>query len=144
MYGGHYDGRERGFQELAAMLGDAKVATQQGLRRGGAHANDYFRMKRGDFGFEPRPASCYFPGAGFFVDAAFSSGLPFKMLHGVGAVNFFAVNSCFRKRLIQEVAGGADEWFAFQVFVIARLFADKNNFCVGQALAEHCLRGVFP
>jgi hypothetical protein len=28
------------------------------------------------------------------------------------------------------VAGGADEWFAFQVFVIARLFADKNKFCV--------------
>jgi hypothetical protein len=27
-------------------------------------------------------------------------------------VNFFAVNSCFRKRLIQEVAGGADEWLA--------------------------------
>jgi hypothetical protein len=60
MHGGHYDGRERGFQELAAMLSDAKVATQQGLCCGGAEANNYFRMECGDFGFEPRPAGRYF------------------------------------------------------------------------------------
>jgi hypothetical protein len=73
MHGGHYDGRERGFQELPAMLGDAKAAAEQRLRCGGAKTNDYFGMERGDFGIEPRPASCYFPGARFFVDAAFSA-----------------------------------------------------------------------
>jgi hypothetical protein len=101
-------------------------------------------MERSDFGIEPRPASCYFPGVEFFVDAAFSSRFPLEVFYRICDVNFFAVNSCFRKRFIQELAGGADEWFAFQVFVIARLFADKNNCCVGQALADHSLRSVFP
>ena len=64
--------------------------------------NDYFRMERRDFGIEPRPASCYLPGAGFFVNAAFSSRFPFEVFYRICDVNFFAVNSCFRKRLIQE------------------------------------------
>ncbi len=65
MHGGHYDGRERRFQELAALLGDAKVAAEKGLRRGGAEANDYFRTQLGDF-----------RSAGFFVDAVPLRGVP--------------------------------------------------------------------
>jgi hypothetical protein len=56
------------------MLGDAKVAAQQRLRRGGAETNNYFRKECGYFGVQPRPAGCYFRGTGFFVDAAFSEG----------------------------------------------------------------------
>ena len=78
------------------------------------------------------------------MDAAFSSRFPLEVFYRVGDVDFFAVNARFRKRLIQEVASGPDKWFAFQVFLIARLFADKNDFRVGQALAKNCLRGVFP
>lgn len=124
MGGGHHDGREWGFQELAAMLGDAKIATQQGLCRGGAEANNYFRMERGDFGVEPRPAGSNFRGIGFFVDAAFSAGLPFKMLHGIGDVDLFAINACCDESLIQEATSGPDKWFAFQIFLIAGLFAN--------------------
>lgn len=126
------------------MLGDAKIATQQGLRRGGAEANNYFRMECGDFGVEPRPASRYFCCIWFFVDATFSSRFPLEVFDRVGDVNFLAVNACFRKRLIQEVAGGPDKRFAFQILLIARLFADKNNLRGRQAFAEHGLRGVSP
>jgi len=114
------------------------------LRCGGPKTNDYFRMERGDFGIEPRPASCYFPGAGFFVDAAFSSRFPLEVFYRICDVNFFAVNSCFRKRLVQEVAGGPDKRFAFSIFLITGLFADKNDFRAGQPFTEHGLRGVFP
>jgi hypothetical protein len=76
----------------------------------------------------------------FFVDAAFSPGLPFKMLHGIGDVNFFTVNACFRERLVQQPAGRADK----RIFLVTGLFADKDNFRAGQPFAEHGLRGAFP
>lgn len=79
MHGGHHDGREWRFQELAATLGDAKVAAQQGLRRGGAEANDNFRTECGDFGIEPRVAGSYFRSIGFFVDATFSTRFPLEV-----------------------------------------------------------------
>jgi hypothetical protein len=88
------------------MLGDAKVAAEQGLRRGGPETNDYFRVKRGEFGLQPGPASSYFRSIGFFVDATFSTRFPFKMLHGIGDVNCFAINTCFCESLVQEMAGG--------------------------------------
>ena len=121
----------------------AKVATEQRLCRGGAEANNYFRVECGDFGVEPRPAGRYFCCIWFFVNAAFSSRFPLEVFCRVGDVNLFAVDACFRKRFIQEVAGGADKRFAFQIFLIAWLFADKNNSRSREALAEHGLRGMF-
>jgi hypothetical protein len=75
------------------MLGDAKIATQQGLCHGDAEANNYFRMECGDFGFEPRPTGRYFCCIWFFMNAAFSSRFPLEVFYRVGDVNFFAVNA---------------------------------------------------
>ena len=87
--------RECRFHKFAAMLCDAKILAEQGLGGGGAEADDHFGVDRSDFGVEPRPASGDFGGAGFFVDAAFAARLPFEMFHGVGDVNFFAIDAGF-------------------------------------------------
>ena len=126
------------------MLGDAKVAAQQGLRRGGAEANNYFRMECGDLGVEPRPAGGYFCGIWFFVDAAFSSRFPLEVFYRVGDANLFAANACLRESLVEKAAGRPDKRFAFSIFLIAGLFADKDNFRAGQTFTEHGLRGVLP
>lgn len=126
------------------MLSDAKVATQQRLCRGGAEANNYFRMECGDFGIEPRAASSYFRSIGFFVDATFSSRFSLEVLHGIGNVNLFAINACFRKGFVQKPAGRADKRFSFPIFLIAGLFADKDNSRAGQTFAEHSVCGAFP
>lgn len=54
------------------------------------------------------------------------------------------INTRFGESFVEELAGRTDERFAFQVLLIAWLFTDKDNFCVGRAFAEYGLCGVFP
>src|SRR5262249_39544569 len=56
MDGGHHEGSQGRFHELAALQCDAKVFPEQGLSRCGAEANDHFRLDRCDFRVEPWPA----------------------------------------------------------------------------------------
>lgn len=66
------------------------------------------------------------------------------MFYYVGDIDLLAINTCFRESFVEQAAGGTDKGFAFQIFLIARLFTDENNFCVGRTFAEYGLRGVLP
>src|ERR1700730_13240982 len=144
MHGGGEVGREGGIDKFAAMLRDAKILAEKRLGGGGAEADNHFGMNSSDLGIKPRAARGDFGGIGFFVDAAFSPGLPFEMFHGIGDVNFFAVDSGFDERVVEKLAGGADERFAGQVFLIAGLLADEHQLAMGGAFAENGLRAELP
>src|ERR1700692_2826784 len=49
MYGGGDVGSEAGFDEFAAMLGDAKIFAEQGLSGGGAQTDDNLGANGGNF-----------------------------------------------------------------------------------------------
>ena len=59
----------------------------------------------------------------------------------IGAI--YANQYPLRRELRRGAAGRTDERFAFQVLLIAWLFTDKDNFCVGRAFAEYGLCGGF-
>ena len=144
MDSGHDHLRERRFEKFAAMLGDSEIAAEQGLGGGGTEADDYLGFEGCNFGLEPGAAGFNFRGAGLFVDAAFSSWFPFEMLYGIRDVNFLAIDSRCDERFVEKFAGGADERFAFEIFLIAGLLADHHHFCERRAFTENCLRGIPP
>ena len=128
MHSGHDVRRERGLEKLAAMLRDAKIAAEEGLRSRGAETHDHFGPERGDLGFEPRTAGCDFGGVGLFVDAAFAAGLPLEMFYGVRDIDFLTVDASFDEGGVEELACRSDEGTALEVFLISRLFADEHDF----------------
>ena len=144
MDGGGYVGSQIGFYEFAAMLGYAKFLAEQSLGRGGAEADDHFRLQAGDFGLQPGAAGVDFRGGWLFVDAAFPSRLPAEMFHRIRDVNFFAIDSRFEQRFIEQIAGRADEGLAGTVFLIAGDFSYQHHLRIRFAFAEDGLRGALP
>ena len=134
---------ECGFEELAAALRDAECATEQGLRGGGAETDHDFGLEQCDFGIEPWAAGGDFRAIWFFVDAAFAARLPFEMFDGVGDIGFVAIDAGLLERGVEEFSGGADEWLALAIFLVAWLLADENDARFAGAIAEDGLRGVF-
>src|ERR1700693_4055354 len=101
MGGGHDEWDERRFHDLAAMLRDAEVTSQQSLRSGSPEANDHFRLQRSDFRVEPRTARGDLGPVRLFVNAPLAPCLPFEMLDRVSDVGFFAVDAGFLERAVQ-------------------------------------------
>ncbi len=118
---------ERRIDPLPTLAADAKIRAEEGLGGGGAETNDDFRLQNAELRVEPRAAGGDFAGAGFFVDAALAARLPFKMFDGVGDVNIGAVEAGGGKGFVEEFSGRADERFAGEIFIVAGLFADKDN-----------------
>src|SRR3954468_16748650 len=63
-------------KELAAVLGDTKIAAEPRLGGGGAHADDHIWFDDEDFGLQPWPAGFDLAGGWFFVKPAFAAWLP--------------------------------------------------------------------
>ena len=78
------------------------------------------------------------------MDAAFAAGLPLEMFHGVGDVNFLAVDAGFHKRVIEQLACGADERFSGKIFLVAWLFAHEHELAVRCAFPENGLGAELP
>ena len=78
------------------------------------------------------------------MEAAFAGGFPFEMFHAVGDVGFGASDAGFFECFVEHAAGGADEWFAFEIFFVAGLFADENDAGMFGAFAEDGLGAGFP
>ena len=76
------------------------------------------------------------------MNSALSSRLPLKMLHRIGDVHFLAINPGFFECLIHDFPCRSDEWFACDIFVITRLFADEHNRRALWAFSKHRLRGA--
>jgi len=77
------------------------------------------------------------------VDAALAAGLPLEVLDDVGDVRQLPVDARLLERLVEQPAGGPDERFARQVFLVAGLLADEDDLGLWRALAEDRLRRVF-
>src|SRR6185369_15740072 len=101
--------RQRRLDKFSAMLGDAKLRSEQSLRRGRSQADDDPRFDDGDFRVEPGTASSYFAGIGFFVNAPLAARFPLKMLYDIRDVNFCTVDARFFQSAIEQLAGGADK-----------------------------------
>jgi hypothetical protein len=129
-------------EDLAAGLGDAEGFSHEGLGGGGAEADDELGADGFDLGFEPGAAGFDFAGIGFGVDSPCAAGLEFEMFHRVGDVDGGAVDADLFEGAVEELAGGADEGFAGEVFLVAGLFADEHDGGGGGAFAEDDLGGV--
>src|SRR5438132_907994 len=81
-------------------------------------------------------------GAGLLMDAPFPALLEEEVLDGVGYVNRGAINPCFLKSAIGQLAGWPDKRPAHLVLLIARLFAYKHNRCGRPALAKDGLSRI--
>src|SRR5436305_8185578 len=64
------------------------------------------------------------------------------MLRRIGDITLLARDFCGLHPLIQYSSRRADEGLSSAVFLIARLFADKHDDCIGGAFAEDSLGGV--
>jgi hypothetical protein len=106
--------------------------------------NDYHGSDESNLRVEPGPAGGNFTGAGLFVDAAFPTWFPLEMFHYIGDMNFFAINTCFEERSLQQTPGRSDKRLSVQIFVVSRLFAYEHDASFGSALAKNSLCGVFP
>src|SRR5207237_6693332 len=68
---------------------------------------------------------------------------PFEVFHDVGDVDEIAVDPRRLERLVEELAGRADEGAPDLVLRVARLLADEHRPRRGAAFAEHGLRPRF-
>src|SRR5947208_16307634 len=78
----------------------------------------------------------------FFVDAAFAARFPLEMLDDVSDISFLAINACFFKCFVEQFAGRTNKRLAFEVFIVAGLLADEENFSLASAGAKDGLRAA--
>jgi ribosomal-protein-alanine N-acetyltransferase len=77
------------------------------------------------------------------MDPAFSAGLPFEVFHCVSDVNAGSVDSSLLECAIHDLSGGPDERSARDIFVIARLFANKHHRRMLWTFAKNGLGSAF-
>jgi hypothetical protein len=76
------------------------------------------------------------------MDAALPARFPFEVLHRVGDVNLVAIDPRFFQRPVEDFSSRADEWFASDILLIARLFAQEHKDRAFGSFAEDSLGGV--
>src|SRR5690349_2093939 len=99
-------------------------------------------MNDTQFGLQPRMASRDFAQAGLGVHSPLTAWRPLEVLYRVGDVDLLARNAHFPHHAVEQLAGGANEWAAADVFRIAWLLADEHGRRPRGTFAKHCLRGV--
>src|SRR5260370_38398320 len=114
-------------QHLAPLPGDPESRAENGLRRCRTHCHDEVGLNDPQFLFQPRTARCDFARVRLLMNPAFSAGLPFEVLHSVRDVNLRPIDSSVRERAIHNFASRTYEWFARDIFVIARLLANQHH-----------------
>src|SRR5437773_7882985 len=121
MHRGEQQRRERRLEELAAMLGYPECRAEQCLRRCGTQQHDRDRLYQCDFHVEPGTASRDVVRSRFFVNTPLAARLPVEMFDYVGHVHVRPLDARSVERAIEHLAGGANEWPAAAVFLIAGL-----------------------
>ena len=144
MHGGRHGLREVQVQQLAAVLRDAEVPSEEGLRRGRAEQDKDPWLDDRELGFEPRAAGSHLGPVRLLVDAALPASLPLEVLHGVRDVRRRPVDAGRLERLVEEPARGPDERPAGLVLLIARLLANEHCRGLAGALTEDRLRPDLP
>ncbi len=70
------------------------------------------------------------------MQSALAARLELEMLDCVGHVDALAVNAGLGEGAVEHLSGRTDERLALQVFLIARLLADKHHRCVRGPFAK--------
>jgi hypothetical protein len=120
------------FDELTASLRHAKLFPQQNLSSGCAQADQHFRLYHRELGIR------------LGMNAAFAARLLFEMFDHVGDVSQAAIDSGLRERLIKQLTGGTHKRLAGEIFIVARLLANKHYAGFSRSLAEHRLGASLP
>lgn len=131
-------------QYFSPAAGDKKSTAHEALGGGGSQGYDNLRIQNIQLCFQPRAAGGDLAGVWLFVKPALPKRLPFEMLHRIGDVDASAINPSFLQRLIKNAAGRSDKRMSFQVFPVARFFADQHHLRIFRAFAKYGLRALFP
>src|SRR6185369_3249893 len=94
--------------------------------------------------FQPPLARIELALRGGLVEPALAARLPFEMLDRIGDVRGRGIDPRFAQESPQQLAGGADEGTADEVFLVARLLAHQQNGGVSAAFARDALRRPLP
>jgi hypothetical protein len=138
------DVREVRVEQLAAVLGQAERAAEQGLRGGGAEQHERLRLHDLQLLVEPGAARLDLEALGRLVDAPSAAFLELEVLDDVREIRVPAFYARRHERTVELPAGGAHERPAGAVLSVARLLADQHEARALQSLAEDGLRGVSP
>lgn len=95
-----------------------------------------------DFSEEPWAAGTDLGHARILMEAEFAALNEFEVLDSVGDVDLGALDVEFVHDAVENFAGGAYEGFALEIFLIAGLFTDEDEFCVGCSCAGNDLGSV--
>ena len=77
------------------------------------------------------------------MNAALASWFPFEMLDDVGDISFLTINAGFFKGFVEQFAGWTNKRFAFEVFIVAGLLTNEEDFGIASARAKDGLRAAF-
>jgi len=144
MHGGRHERSERRLHERGALRAHFELRAQDRLCRGGSEADDDTRFDEVDFRFQPGATGFDLEGIRLLVNASFSARLKLEMLDHVGHIDLRSIDSRRDERLVEKTAGRTDEWLSLQIFLIARLLADKHHRRSLFSFAENRLRSGSP
>lgn len=116
--------RKRTCLNGATQVFELHALTERRLRRTDTKTNDYLRLQYRDLSLKPWAAGGDFAVLWMFVQTSLAASLPFEMFYRIRDVDLFAREYGSGKRSIEQLARWAYEGQPFDVFSIARLFAD--------------------
>lgn len=114
-------------QEMAALASEDNGAAHEGGGRKRAEGNDKSRLDQQQFLIEPPAAYFHLLPVWALMKPPFTAALVLEMLYGVCDVDGAAVEACLLHCPVEDAASRANKWPAFDVLVIARLFADHQQ-----------------
>ena len=129
-------------QETAALARKDDLTAHQRMCGERAETDDESWIDQRHFFIEPPAALFYFVWIRAFVEAPFAALLVLKMLNGIGDVDYTTVKPGPFQGAIEDTASRPNEWAAFPVFRIARLFTNHHQPGMCRALAEDGLSGM--
>src|SRR5690242_6512799 len=144
MHGGHHNRRERRRNGLAALHGDAEVASEQRLRSRRSETHERFRFDDREFLVYPLTARVNLALPWLLVNAPLPTRLPLEMLHDVGDVDDLPIDSRLLERAVEQLARRSHEGMAVQIFFVSWLLTDEHDLRALRTFAEDGLRRVLP
>ena len=78
------------------------------------------------------------------MNATFSARFPFEVLDHISDIRLRPIDAGFGQCIIKQTPGGADKRFARQIFFVAGLFTDKEDFGATGSFAKNCLCAALP
>src|SRR2546428_13093827 len=77
------------------------------------------------------------------MDAALAARFPLEVFDDVGDISFLTINAGFFKGVVEQFAGWTNKRFAFEVFIVAGLLTNEEDFGIASARAKDGLRAAF-